>query len=50
MAKTAKKKDSKKRGKYADKVAVKGTFLDIMKAAAKNANDNSAPKKEHDNE
>lgn len=43
MAKSAKTKP--KRGKYDEKLAVKGSFLDIMKAAAKNANDKSAPKK-----
>lgn len=48
----AEKKDDKKpvkrkkRGNYDEKLAVKGSFLDIMKAAAKNANDKSAPKKE----
>lgn len=48
MAKASKPKEPKKRGKYDEKLAVKGTFLDIMKAAAKNANDNSAPKKKED--
>ena len=31
---------------YKDKLAVNGSFLDIMKAAAKNANDKSARKGE----
>lgn len=44
---TESKKPAKKprAKKYDEKVAVKGTFLEIMKAAAKNANDNSAKKK-----
>jgi hypothetical protein len=47
MAKAAKKKPEKKRAeKYDEKLAVKGSFLEIMQAAAKNANDNSAKKKE----
>lgn len=48
MAKVSKPKERKKRGKYDEKLAVKGTFLEIMKAAAKNANDKSAPKKKED--
>ena len=47
MAKAEKKKeDRKKRGKYDEKIAVKGNFLDIMQSAAKNANDKSATPKE----
>ena len=41
MKKEVKKKDDKSKTrptKYEDKLAVKGSFLDIMKAAAKNAN------------
>ena len=46
MAKASKPKtERKKRGKYDDKIAVKGSFLDIMQASMKNANDKSAPKK-----
>ncbi|MEP7259293.1 MAG: hypothetical protein ABI687_12910 [Flavitalea sp.] len=42
MAKAAKKKDKPKRPKqYNAKLAVTGTFLDVIKAAAKNANDKS---------
>ena len=46
MAK-AKKKPAKrkKRGKYDEKLAVKGGFIDIMKAAVKNADENSSKKK-----
>ncbi|MBL4586211.1 MAG: hypothetical protein JKX84_04015 [Flavobacteriales bacterium] len=36
---------NKKRGKYDEKLAVNGGFLDIMKAAAKNANDKSEEKR-----
>lgn len=50
MSESKKPKERKKRGKYDEKLAVKGTFLDIMKAAAKNANDKSAPKKTKDSE
>ncbi|MBL7682729.1 MAG: hypothetical protein JNK00_05175 [Flavipsychrobacter sp.] len=45
MAKASKVKKPKERGKYEEKVVVKGSFLDIMQAAAKNANDKSAKKK-----
>lgn len=39
------KKASKKRPvKYEEKIAVKGSFLDIMKAAAKDANNKSKKK------
>ncbi|HXS37027.1 MAG TPA: hypothetical protein VN721_10020 [Flavipsychrobacter sp.] len=48
MAKAAKKNTGKKRGKYDEKLAVKGTFLEIMQAATKNANDKSAPAKKKD--
>lgn len=33
------------RGKYNDRLAVKGSFLDIIKASVKNANDKTAEKK-----
>ena len=47
MAGTSKKKAKKQeRGSYEKKLAVKGSFLDIMKAAAKDANNKSAAKKE----
>jgi hypothetical protein len=41
MAKTIKKKAAKK----ANKIAVNGSFLDIMQAAVKQANNKSAKKK-----
>ncbi len=41
-----KKTTPKKRGEYDKPLKVEGSFLDIMKASVKNANDNSAPKKE----
>jgi hypothetical protein len=44
----AKKKATKKKPRaiqYDEKLAVSGSFLDIMKAAGKNAQDKSAPKK-----
>ena len=44
MAKAVKKAKKPGRGKYDEKLAVNGTFLDIMKAAAKNANDKSVKK------
>ena len=46
MKKEANKKDDKNKlrpNKYEDKLAVKGSFLDIMKAAAKNANNKKKP-------
>lgn len=44
MAKAAKKTVPKKpRGKYNEKLEVKGTFMDIMKAAVKNANAKKKP-------
>jgi hypothetical protein len=39
-----KKKLTGRRGKYEPKQVVSGSFLDIMKAAGKNANDKSAKK------
>ena len=46
MAKAEKKKEErKKRGQYDEKIAVKGTFLDIMTAAAQHADKKSATKK-----
>jgi len=45
MAKAAKKSKTKRPKEYNDKLAVNGSFLDIMHAAAKNANDKSAKKK-----
>jgi len=45
MAKAVKKNKPKKgRGNYDEKLAVTGSFLDIMKAAVKHANNNSAKK------
>lgn len=45
MAKSVKKKGTKKRAdKYDEKLAVTGSFIDVMKAAAKNANDKSIKK------
>ena len=43
MAK-AKKTKPKRPKEYNDKLAISGSFLEIMQAAAKNANDKSAPK------
>ena len=46
MAKAAKKKDdSKKRGTYEEPLQVNGSFMDIMKAAVKHADNNSKSKK-----
>lgn len=48
MAKAVKKKAKPKNdrgGKYAEKLAVNGSFMDIMKAAVKDAKNNSAKKK-----
>ncbi len=48
----SKEKDDKKkeergeRGSYDEKLQVKGSFLDIMKAAVKDADNKSAEKKE----
>jgi hypothetical protein len=36
------------RGKYNDKLAVKGSFLDIIKASVKDASDKTADKKKHE--
>jgi len=47
MAKEAKKKAKKQNKRdngYDEKLAVKGSFLDIIKAAAKNADNKSAKK------
>ena len=44
MAKAAKKKEKpkkKSRGEYEEKLAVNGSFLDIIKASAKHADANS---------
>lgn len=42
----AKKKAKKQRAnKYADKLEVKGSFMDIMKASVKHADKHSAKKK-----
>jgi hypothetical protein len=46
MAKAEKKKEERtKRGKYDNKIAVKGSFIEIMTAAAQHADKKSAPKK-----
>ncbi len=46
MAKEEKKPtERKKRGKYDDKLHVKGSFLDLMKAAGKDAKSHNAPAK-----
>jgi hypothetical protein len=45
MAKAIKKIKTKRAGKYDTKLAVNGTFLDIMKASAKRANSKSTIKK-----
>jgi hypothetical protein len=46
MAKAVKpKKAAKKRGNYEEPLKVNGSFLDIMKAAIKHADNNSAPNK-----
>lgn len=44
MAKAVKKAKKIHRGKYDEKMAVSGSFLDVVKAAAKNANSKSAKK------
>lgn len=47
MAKEKKPTEKKKRGKYDDKLLVKGSFLDLMKAAGKDAkNTNQAAKED----
>lgn len=46
MSKEVKKApDKKKRGKYEEKLAVTGSFMDIMKAAVKNADSKTPEKK-----
>lgn len=46
MAKAAKKAtEPKKRGNYDEKLQVNGSFMDIMKAAVKHADNNSKAKK-----
>lgn len=40
-----KPKVEKPRGKYEEKLVVKGSFLDIIQASVKNANDKAAKKK-----
>lgn len=44
MAKATKKAKKKPRGKYEEKLAIVGSFIDIMKAAGKQANTKSAKK------
>jgi hypothetical protein len=38
-------KPDKQRGEYNDKLKVKGSFLDIIQASVKNANDKTAEEK-----
>ena len=46
MAKATKPtKETKKRGKYDEKLAVKGTFTDLINASMKHADNNSKAKK-----
>ncbi|MEJ0106802.1 MAG: hypothetical protein WDO19_31520 [Bacteroidota bacterium] len=45
MAKKLKKSKSNRPAEYNDNLPATGNFLDIMKAAAKNANDKSAEEK-----
>jgi hypothetical protein len=45
MAKKVKTKKKPRPEKYDDKLAVSGSFLDVMKAAGKHANKGSEPKK-----
>jgi hypothetical protein len=45
MAKEKKAKKSNRPTKYDEKLAVTGSFKDLMKAAVKDANKKSAPKK-----
>ncbi len=42
MAKAKKPSKTNRAKKYDEKMAVSGSFLDVMNAAAKNANDKSA--------
>lgn len=44
MAKASKKNSKTRSKKYDAPLAVKGNFMDVMKAAAKNANDKSEKK------
>jgi hypothetical protein len=44
MAKSTKKSTEEKPKKYSEKLVVNGSFLDVVKAAAKNANDKSVKK------
>jgi hypothetical protein len=49
MAKASKKKKTlpkKERGSYNNKLSVKGSFMDIIKASVKDATNHSAKKKE----
>lgn len=39
-------KGNKRAKKYQEKLVVKGSFMDVIRAASKHANDNSAPPKE----
>jgi len=41
-------KPDKQRGEYNDKLKVKGSFLDIIQASVKNANDKTAEKKKNE--
>ncbi len=45
MKKENPKKDKPRAGKYEDKLAVKGSFLDIMKASVKHADSKAVKKK-----
>lgn len=45
MAKAKKAKKSNRATKYDEKLTVNGSFKDLMKAAVKDANNKSAPKK-----
>ncbi len=41
-------KPEKQRGEYNDKLKVKGSFLDIIQASVKNANDKTAEKNKNE--
>jgi hypothetical protein len=43
-----KNKEETFRGKYEEKLVVKGSFLDIIQASVKSANDKTAKKKKHE--
>lgn len=43
-----KKNIKKPRGKYEEKLVVKGSFLDIIQASVKNANDKTTEKKKNE--